>query len=199
MTLQFSEKDFQGYQTPMEESQPPFIRTSPPTPNAPTPNSAPIPNHTPNHTPSPKPPPSPAPGPDNIPTPASAPARPNRRPPLLQLPSYYLRRASGQSERHIAPSLDDMLHKGVRRPRGGKVGLRDRIACYQWTFFTMVGFFSFFLWWEGGRGRTRAREGGLERDGRREKVGGREEEGVALCETAWLTLLRRWYVFHLLL
>lgn len=143
MALQFSEKDFQGYQTPTEESQPPFVRTSPPTPA-----TAATPNGQANQAPTPGTAPEPSPG-QNIPTPASAPARSSRRPPLLQLPSYYLRRASGQSERHVVPSLDDMLHKGVRRPRGGKVGIRDRIACYQWTFFTMVGSSSVFLWWGG--------------------------------------------------
>lgn len=151
LQFRFSEK---GYETPTEESHPPFIRTEPPTPTTayPTPNQAPTPNTvpTPNHAPSP----SPSPGPNSVPTPASAPARPaSRRPPLLQLPSYYLRRASGNGEKDVVPSLDDMLHKGVRRPRGGKVGLKDRIACYQWTFFTMVGYFPcIFLRWGGGRG-----------------------------------------------
>lgn len=102
-----------GYQTPTEESHPPFIRTAPPTPTGSPPPTLP-------------------------PAPATAPPPAPRRPPLLQLPSYYLRRRE-EPRRHVNPSLDDMLHKGVRRPRGGQVGFLDRVACYQWTFFTMVG------------------------------------------------------------
>ena len=100
-----------GYQTPTEECHPPFLRTEPPSPAA-----------------------SPA-----LPPPASAPRpSPEKRPPLRQLPSYYLRRRE-DSRRNVNPSLDDMLHKGVRQPKEGDVGFRERVACYQWTFFTMVG------------------------------------------------------------
>lgn len=154
MTLQFSEKDFQGYQTPMEEPQPPFARSSPPTPA-----TAPTPNGQANQAPTPGAAPEPSPG-QNVSTPASAPARPSRRPPLLQLSSYYHRRTSGQSDGHVVPTLDDLLHKGVRRPRGGKVGIRDRIACYQWTFFTMVSSSSVFP----ALGRVRWREEKRERE-----------------------------------
>lgn len=111
-----------GYQTPTEEDHPPFIRTEPPTPT-PTPPSFS------------SPPPFSSPAVSSVPP--SAP--PPRRPALLQLPSYYLQRRS-ESRRHVNPSLDDMLHKGVRRPKGGQVSFKERVACYQWTFFTMVCF-----------------------------------------------------------
>lgn len=113
-----------GYQTPTEESHPPFIRTEPPTPSSsPPPAPAPVLSSSVSSPPSFRPPSS----------------QPPRRPPLLQLPSYYLHRRN-ESRRDVNPSLDDMLHKGVRRPRGGKVLFRERVACYQWTFFTMVRF-----------------------------------------------------------
>ena len=35
-------------------------------------------------------------------------------------------------------SLNDMITRSKEMRFGQKVGLRDRIACYQWTFFTMT-------------------------------------------------------------
>lgn len=35
-------------------------------------------------------------------------------------------------------SLDDMVEKAHNDATKKKVGVRDRIACYQWTYFTMV-------------------------------------------------------------
>lgn len=115
-----------GYQTPTEESHPPFIRTEPPTP---TPSPPPV-----SLTQAATTPPAPVPS-TQVSSPPSA--QPPRRPPLLQLSSYYLQRRNERS-RDVNPSLDDMLHKGVRRPKGGHVRFRERVACYQWTFFTMV-------------------------------------------------------------
>lgn len=113
-----------GYQTPTEESHPPFIHTEPPTPtSSPPPAPAPVLSSSVSSPPSFRPPSS----------------HPPRRPALLQLPSYYLHRRA-EARRDVNPSLDDMLHKGVRRPRGGQVLFRERVACYQWTFFTMVRF-----------------------------------------------------------
>ena len=37
-------------------------------------------------------------------------------------------------------SLDNMLHKADTLPRKENVSIKDRIGCYQWTFFTMVCF-----------------------------------------------------------
>lgn len=71
-------------------------------------------------------------------SPSPRPGPTAKRPPLMQLPSYYLRRREEGGRHHVAPSLDDMLHRGVRKPKGGYVGFRERVACYQWTFFTMV-------------------------------------------------------------
>ena len=35
-------------------------------------------------------------------------------------------------------SLDDVVANAEKRNPNRKVGLRDRVACFQWTYFTMV-------------------------------------------------------------
>lgn len=39
---------------------------------------------------------------------------------------------------HTPPNLDTVILDKENQALPRRVGLRDRIACYQWTFFTMV-------------------------------------------------------------
>lgn len=73
---------------------------------------------------------------------SSAPAR--LRPQILRLTSF-LRRQETDNAAHVFrdqedvhPSLDELLHVSSRPPKAGAVSIRDRIACYNWSFFTMV-------------------------------------------------------------
>ncbi|PKS09724.1 hypothetical protein jhhlp_004345 [Lomentospora prolificans] len=76
------------------------------------------------------------------PSTSSAPAR--FRPQISRLTSFLRRQeadATGndlQAQPDTHPSLDELLHVSSRRPKSGIVSIRDRIACYQWTFFTMA-------------------------------------------------------------
>lgn len=79
------------------------------------------------------------------PTPPTTPTTARLRPQILRLTSYLRRQdavnATGNRLRpdpDIQPSLDELLHVSSRPPKSGVVTIKDRIACYQWTFFTMV-------------------------------------------------------------
>lgn len=91
---------------------------------------------------------------------ASAPAAPGTahsrhhvvpRPPLSQRPSYITAIPSEHTNGHARPgrllnnesaltsnSLNHVIATAEKGPGNQKVGIRDRIACYQWTYFTMV-------------------------------------------------------------
>jgi len=91
---------------------------------------------------------------------ASAPAAPGTahprhhvvpRPALYQRPSYITAIAPEHTNDHARPgrllnnertltsnSLNHVIATAEKGPKNQKVGIRDRIACYQWTYFTMV-------------------------------------------------------------
>lgn len=80
--------------------------------------------------------------------PEGAAAGPSKRPVYVSRPSF-MTASSPISPQDTAgaqmssagsnpSSLDDMVEKANKPPSKAKVGLRDRIACYQWTYFTMV-------------------------------------------------------------
>jgi hypothetical protein len=96
---------------------------------------------------------------------ASAPAAPNGnansntrrlavpRPALTQRPSYIAAiapedadgnnqsrpRLVNHSSTITSHSLNHVMATAEKAPQSRRVGLRDRIACYQWTYFTLVG------------------------------------------------------------
>ncbi|KAM0343705.1 hypothetical protein ACHAPU_008296 [Fusarium lateritium] len=87
-------------------------------------------------------------------TPATAPGtrRPAvPRPVLAQRPSYVAALAPGDTDGNsqrpsrflhhgstlTSNSLNNVMAKAEKSPEGRKVGLRDRIACHRWTYFTM--------------------------------------------------------------
>lgn len=68
---------------------------------------------------------------------------PTIRPAFVMRPSYMASappdiHGPNTSARSNQSSLNDVLYKSKQQPQQGKVGIRDRIACYKWTFFTMV-------------------------------------------------------------
>ncbi|KAF4344046.1 Malic acid transport [Fusarium beomiforme] len=91
---------------------------------------------------------------------ASAPAAPGTahsrhavvpRPALSQRPSYITAIAPEHTNGHARPSrllnnestltsnsLNHVIATAEKGPGNQKVGVRDRIACYQWTYFTML-------------------------------------------------------------
>jgi hypothetical protein len=91
---------------------------------------------------------------------ASAPAAPGTahsrhhvvpRPALSQRPSYITAIPPEHTNGHARPgrllnnestltsnSLNHVIATAEKGPGNQKVGIRDRIACYQWTYFTMV-------------------------------------------------------------
>ncbi|KAF5000003.1 hypothetical protein FGRMN_2084 [Fusarium graminum] len=88
-------------------------------------------------------------------TPATAPEtrRPVvPRPALAQRPSYVAALAPGDTDGNsqrqarllhhgstlTSNSLNNVMAKAEKSPEGRKVGLRDRIACHRWTYFTMT-------------------------------------------------------------
>lgn len=108
-----------GYESPTEDNQPPFFTTTPPVVPVTTANAN-----------------------------SSSTSQPTVRPPFIQLSSYVAAAPSG----YLAPSDRDQTLRGrgselslnnvVATPdkqvNNRKVSLKGRIACYQWTFFTMV-------------------------------------------------------------
>ena len=71
---------------------------------------------------------------------------PVRRPNLISRPSHMVAVPPPNRRANTGSSLNDML-SGAEKPRpGAKVGIKDRIACYQWTWFTMVRGSPFFFW-----------------------------------------------------
>ena len=53
---------------------------------------------------------------------------------------------SGSSfEAHDPESLARMV-SNARRHKTGKIGIRDRICCYQWTWFTLVSYRLLYVW-----------------------------------------------------
>ena len=65
-----------------------------------------------------------------------APSAPVLRPSMASQPSYIA--AARLRVPNPAAGLDDIVSKAENGLPGGKVTFRDRIACYQWTYFTMV-------------------------------------------------------------
>lgn len=98
-----------GYESPNEDNQPNFFLTPSPTPSIYQSNQPPQ----------------------------------TARPALIARPSYI---AAVPPERSSPTkplvsnqsSLNQVVAKAEKLPLGAKVTLKDRIACYQWTYFTMV-------------------------------------------------------------
>lgn len=67
---------------------------------------------------------------------------PALRPPFPSRPSYNIITSGNQSLSFSTPfdrpSLNDVVEKAGEASPTRRVGIRDRIACYQWTYFTMV-------------------------------------------------------------
>ncbi len=47
-------------------------------------------------------------------------------------------RQNGHLEAHDPESLARMISNARKDRPGKKIGIRDRVCCYQWTWFTMV-------------------------------------------------------------
>ncbi|KAK4095081.1 hypothetical protein Purlil1_777 [Purpureocillium lilacinum] len=112
-----------GYESPTEENQPPFFSSPSPTPSFHQPHgSAAV-------------------------APRPAAHGPVPRAPLTSRPSYVAAPAS-DGHAHAArghgrwppnqSSLNGMVEKAETMLPDAKVTLKDRIACYQWTYFTMT-------------------------------------------------------------
>lgn len=85
-------------------------------------------------------------------TPAATPAlvAATRRPIFVQRPSYIAatgaplpengsRTPNGLNHGHsLSSSLNHVMASAEKASPNHKIGIRDRIACYQWTYFTMV-------------------------------------------------------------
>ncbi|POR38133.1 hypothetical protein TPAR_01658, partial [Tolypocladium paradoxum] len=105
-----------GYESPSKDNQPGFFLSPSPTPSI--------------HRSRPP-----------VPAPAGAPAA---RPPFLAKPSYVAAAPPERLSFNTAvprsnqPSLNDLVAKSEKMPPNGKVTIKDRIACYQWTYFTMT-------------------------------------------------------------
>lgn len=69
----------------------------------------------------------------------SSTTRPVRRPALVSRSSHMVAIQPPTLQANGSSSLNDMLSGAEKRRPGAKVGIKDRIACYQWTWFTMVG------------------------------------------------------------
>lgn len=65
------------------------------------------------------------------------PSQPSR-PVLLSRPSHMVSFAPPSPPQTNGSGLDDIMSKAEKLTPGRKVGIKDRIACYQWTYFTMV-------------------------------------------------------------
>lgn len=75
--------------------------------------------------------------------PPAAAGAPATRPPFLARPSYVAaappeRPFNAAMPRSNQSGLDDLVAKAEKMLPRGKVTIKDRIACYQWTYFTMV-------------------------------------------------------------
>ena len=53
-------------------------------------------------------------------------------------------------EAHDPESLTRMV-SNARKHKAGRIGFRDRICCYQWTWFTMVSRWLLYVWCAWGR------------------------------------------------
>ena len=112
-----------GYESPLEENHPAFYHAE---------NTGPAPQCV-SSTPLLAPPAAAAPI-----------AGPSKRPVYASRPSFVAaQQEAGQAQMSSTgsnpSSLDDMVAKAHNdATRKKKVGVRDRIACYQWTYFTMV-------------------------------------------------------------
>jgi hypothetical protein len=111
-----------GYESPSEESHPAFYHAENTAPAAQCISSVTL------HGP---------------PAAAAPVAGPSKRPAYASRPSFVVaQQDANQAQMSSAgsnpSSLDDMVEKAHNDATKKKVGVRDRIACYQWTYFTMV-------------------------------------------------------------
>lgn len=65
-------------------------------------------------------------------------SRPLRRPALVSRPSHMVAIQPPNQRANTGSSLNNMLSGAEKSRPGAKVSIKDRIACYQWTWFTMV-------------------------------------------------------------
>lgn len=103
-----------GYESPNEDNHSHLFRSSPPTPTTQRPDGS-----------------------------ASA---FGQRPTFATRPSYVATTPQPSVSFHTPgspnqPSLDDMMAKAENLLPNDKVSFKDRIACYKWTYFTMVSTF----------------------------------------------------------
>ncbi|KPM34932.1 hypothetical protein AK830_g11635 [Neonectria ditissima] len=116
-----------GYESPSEDNVPPFFAPSSSSANA---------NASANATAAPT-----APAPGSVPIPVLP--QVSRRPVFAQRPSYVAENGSrtpnGLVHGHsLGSSLNHVMASAEKTSPNHKVGIRDRIACYQWTYFTMT-------------------------------------------------------------
>ena len=65
------------------------------------------------------------------------------RPPLVSRASHMIAiQPQEHGARTNASSLNDVITQAEKQGPKGKVSIKDRIACHQWTYFTMVCRFS---------------------------------------------------------
>lgn len=108
--------DSSGYESPDENCQPPFV-----TPPSGTPAATPLPNDETAQT-------------SNLVPPSTSGTRTNAD----SREASQAHRRKGENSH--GSSLNNVLANMDRTGRGKKVGIRDRLACHQWTWFAMVRF-----------------------------------------------------------